>query len=301
MKRPLKVFVVGGIIAVIVVIALSTAASIFLGEPASVVATDKVAVIYIDGVIMDAKDVVDQLKKYEDDSSVKAIVLRINSPGGAVVPAQEIYREVRKLKEKTGQVVITSMGTVAASGGYYIASASDKIMANPGTLTGSIGVIMEFATAQELLNKIGIKGEVVKSGEKKDVGNFMRDMTPEERAYLQGVINDVNEQFIEAVARGRKMKVDDVRPLADGGIYTGKQAKEVGLVDQLGDLEDAITLAGKMGNIQGEPKVVTKEKKYTIFDLLSGEDVGGLIKKGLSATLNGSPVPMYLFHVGSTM
>jgi len=301
MKRPLTVLVIGGIIAVVVIIALSTAASIFLGESASVVAADKVAVINIDGVIMDAEDVVDQLKKYSDDSSVKAIVLRIDSPGGAVVPAQEIYREVRKLRDKTGQVVVTSMGSVAASGGYYIASASDKIMANPGTLTGSIGVIMEFATAQELMNKLGIKGEVVKSGEKKDVGNFMREMTPEDRVYLQGVIDDVQEQFVEAVARGRKMKVDDVRPLADGGVYTGRQAKEVGLVDELGDLDDAVKLAGKMGNIQGEPKVVTKEKKYTIFDLLTGEDVGGLIRKGLSTTLNSSPLPMYLFHVGSVM
>jgi len=301
MKRPLTVIVVGGIIAVVVIISLSTAASIFLGESASVVVADKVAVINIEGVIMDAEDVVDQLKKYSDDSSVKAIVLRINSPGGAVVPAQEIYREVRKLRDKSGQVVVTSMGSVAASGGYYIASASDRIMANPGTLTGSIGVIMEFATAQELMNKLGIKGEVLKSGEKKDVGNFMREMTPEERAYLQGVIDDVHEQFVEAVARGRKMKVEDVRPLADGGVYTGRQAKEVGLVDEIGDFEDAVKLAGKMGNIQGKPKVVTKEKKYTIFDLLTGEDVGGLIRNGLSATLNGSPLPMYLFSVGSAM
>ncbi len=290
--------VFGGILLIVVLIALSVAASLFLGGEAPVVVTKKVAVVKIEGVIMDSKEVVEQLKKYSKNDSVKAIVIRINSPGGAVAPSQEIYREIRKLKDKSGQAVVASMGSVAASGGYYIAAACDKIMANPGSLTGSIGVIMEFATIQELMSKIGIKGEVIKSGERKDIGNIMREMTPDERVYLQGVIDDVHEQFMEAVATGRNMSLDEVRPLADGGIYTGRQAKEVGLVDELGDFEDAIALAGELGGIEGEPSVITEEKKITIFDILRGEDVGSLLKRGLSF---GLPSLMYLYTGPASM
>lgn len=292
MKRPVALLVFGGILLVVVLIALSVAASLFLGGATPVVVSEKVAVVKIEGVIMDSREVVEQLKKYSKNASVKAIVLRIDSPGGAVVPSQEIYKEVGKLREKTGQVVVASMGSVAASGGYYIAAACDKIMANPGTLTGSIGVIMEFATAQELMSKLGLKGEVVKSGERKDVGNFMREMTPEERAYLQSVIDDVHEQFVEAVASGRDMEVSEVEPLADGSVYTGRQAREIGLVDELGDFEDAIALAGRLGNIEGEPGVITQEKKFTIFDLLRGEDVGGLLRRSLAS---GLPSLMYMY------
>jgi protease-4 len=276
-KRPIAIFVIGGILLVVVLIALSTGASLFLGE-APVVATDKVALIKVEGVILDSEDVIDQLKKYSKNASVKAIVLRIDSPGGAVVPSQEIYEEIRKAKLQNNQKVVVSMGTVAASGGYYIASASDKIVANPGTLTGSIGVIMEFASVEQLMDKLGIKSEVVKSGARKDVGNFMRSMTPDEKTYLQGVLNDVHEQFVDAVSLGRKMKREDVWKLADGSVYTGRQAKRMGLVDELGDLEDAIKLAGKLGNIQGEPKVVTEEKKTSIWDILRGKDVSSLMR-----------------------
>jgi len=276
-KRPVAIIVIGLVVLVAVLIALSTAASLFLGE-APVVSSDKVALIRIEGIILDSKDVIEQLKKYSKNSSVKAIVLRIDSPGGAVVPSQEIYEEVKKVRAQGNQKIITSMGSVAASGGYYIAAASDRIVANPGTLTGSIGVIMEFATAEQLMSKIGIKNEVIKSGLRKDVGNFMRAMTPEERAYLQGVIDDVHDQFIDAVAQGRKMKKEDVLPLADGGVFTGRQAKAYGLVDELGDLQDAINLAGKLGKIDGEPKVLEEQKKYSVWDLLKGEDVGNLFK-----------------------
>lgn len=276
-KKPIAIFVIGGIILAVVLIALSTGASLFLGET-PVVAPDKVALIKVEGVIVDSEDVIDQLKKYSKNSSVKAIVLRIDSPGGAVVPSQEIYEELRKVKLQSNQKIVTSMGTVAASGGYYIASASDKIVANPGTLTGSIGVIMEFASVEQLMDKLGVKSEVVKSGARKDVGNFMRAMTPDEKAYLQGVIDDVHGQFVDAVSLGRKMKREDVWKLADGSVYTGRQAKQMGLVDELGDLEDAIRLAGKLGHIQGEPKVITEEKKYSIWDIIKGKDVSNLFK-----------------------
>ena len=296
-KRPLAYLAVGGIIIVVVLAALGAAASLFLGE-APVVTTDKVALIRVEGVILDSQDVVDQLKKYSKNASVKAIVLRIDSPGGAVVPSQEIYEEIGKLKAETKQKVVTSMGTVAASGGYYIAAASDKIVANPGTLTGSIGVILELASAKELLGKIGIKDETIKSGEKKDAGTFMRDMTPAEKEYLQKVIDDVHVQFIEAVAKGRGMRVEDVQPIADGSVYTGRQAKAIGLVDELGDLEDAIKLAGKLGRIEGEPKVITEEKKYSVWDLLKGKDVGNIFK---GIFKNPFPTLMYLYKAPSMM
>jgi protease-4 len=297
MKRPIALIVFGGILVVVVLIAIATGASLFFNG-APVVASDKVAVIKVEGVIMDSEDIVRQLKKYSENESVKAIVIRINSPGGAVAPSQEIYTEIGKLRRKTGQKVVVSMGSVAASGGYYIAVASDRIMANPGTLTGSIGVIMEFATFQDLMAKIGIKGEVVKSGERKDIGNAMRAMTDDERAYLQGVINDVYDQFVDAVAKGRGMKKEDVLPLADGGIFTGRQAKENGLVDELGDYEDAIALAAKLGNIEGEPKVITEDKKYTLLDILKGEDVGEVFRKTFGAK---SPGLMYLYPAASTL
>lgn len=291
MKRPFTAIVIGILILVVVLVALSTGASLFLSET-PVVSSDKVALIKIDGLILDSQDVIDQLKKYSKNSSVKAIVLRIDSPGGAVVPSQEIYEEIKKVRAKNRKV-ITSMGTVAASGGYYIASASDKIMANPGTLTGSIGVIMEFASFEQLLNKIGVKGEVVKSGAMKDVGDPMRTMTADEKAYLQKVINDVFDQFVSAVAAGRHMDKAKVLSLADGSVYTGRQAKELGLVDELGDQEDAIRLAARMCNIQGEPKVITEEKKTSLLDLIRGkEDVGNLFRGMVPRNLESL---MYVF------
>ncbi len=294
-KKPLAILVIGSIVAVVILIALSTGASLFLGE-APVVSSDKVALIKIEGVILDSTDVIEQLKKYGKNSSVKAIILRIDSPGGAVVPSQEIYEEVRKLKARTNQKIITSMGTVAASGGYYIAAASDRIVANPGTLTGSIGVIMEFASAEELMNKLGVKSEVIKSGDKKDVGNFMRTMKPEEKEYLQKVIGDVHDQFVEAVSEGRKMKKEDIIPIADGGVFTGRQAKAIGLVDELGDLEDAVRIAGKMANISGEPKVITEDKKYGFWDVLRGKDASNLFKGVLPKNLQ---TLMYLYAAPS--
>ncbi len=290
-RKPIAFLIVGVIVVVAIIIALSTGASLFLGE-APLVSSNKVAVVKIEGVILDPDDVIDQLKKYSKDSSVKAIVLRINSPGGAVVPSQEIYEEINKIRRKTGQKFVVSMGVVAASGGYYIASAADRIVANPGTLTGSIGVIMEFASAEELLKKIGIKDETVAVGKRKDVGDFMRTMTPDERDYLQSVLHDVHSQFVDAVAAGRKMKTQDVWALADGSIYTGIQAKALGLVDDLGDLDDAVKVAGKLANIQGEPKVVTEEKKTSILDLIKGKDAGSLFRGILGKNLGGM---MYLY------
>ncbi|MCX8116363.1 MAG: signal peptide peptidase SppA [Desulfobacterota bacterium] len=241
---------------------------------------DKIAIIEIRGLITQSQAIIDELHQHRDDAGVKAIVLRIDSPGGGVGPSQEIYREVMKVKTEHHKKVVTSMGSVAASGGYYIASASDLIVANPGTITGSIGVLMEFTNIEELFKKIGIKGVVIKSGEHKDLGSPFREMTPEERRLLQGVIDNVHEQFIQAVAEGRKMDRAKVAQVADGRILTGEQAKALGLVDQLGNLQDAIDAAAKMVGIEGEPQIVYPKRKFSLLELLI-EGVTDALLKGL--------------------
>jgi protease-4 len=231
---------------------------------------EKVAVLPVTGLISDSEATIEQLKKFAKDDSIKAIVIRINSPGGGVGPSQEIYEEVKKLKGK--KIVLSSMGALAASGGYYIACGTQKIYANPGTITGSIGVLMNFVNVKELIEKIGLKGMVVKSGAFKDIGSPVREMKPEERELLQGVIDNVHSQFIAAVAEGRKMDRDNVAKLADGRIFSGEQAKALGLVDALGNLEDAVADAGKLAKITGEPRVVTpSKKKLSILELLKEE------------------------------
>lgn len=231
---------------------------------------EKVALLPIEGVILESETVIDQLKEFARDNSVKAIVLRLNTPGGGVGPSQEIYEEVRKLRGK--KVIVASMGALAASGGYYIACAADKIVANPGTITGSIGVIMKFMNVEDLAEKIGVRGYVIKSGEFKDIGSPVREMGPEERALIQGVIDNVHSQFVDAVAQGRNLDREEVAAIADGRIFSGAQAMELGLVDVLGNQEDAVAEAGRMANIEGEPSVVTPpKKKFSILDLLRDE------------------------------
>jgi protease-4 len=231
---------------------------------------DKVAILPVTGLIADSENTIEQLRKFAKDDSVKAIVIRINSPGGGVGPSQEIYEEVRKLSGK--KVVVASMGALAASGGYYIACAAQKIYANPGTITGSIGVIMQFVNVKDLIDKIGLKGMVVKSGAFKDIGSPVREMKPEERELLQGVIDNVHSQFVGAVAEGRKLDRGKVADIADGRIFSGEQAKALGLVDALGNLEDAVAEAGKLAKIEGEPRVVTPpKKKLSILELLKEE------------------------------
>ena len=250
----------------------------------SVVGTDRVALVKISGVLISSEHVVEELNEYSDDPSIKAIVIRIDSPGGGVVVSQEIYNAVTKAK-KEGKKVVVSMGSVAASGGYYVAAAADKIVANPGTLTGSIGVIMEFANVEKLLEKIGVKGVVVKAGEYKDMGSPFRDMTPQERKLLQDVIDDVHNQFVKAVAEGRNLPESDVRAIADGRIFTGQQALALKLVDQMGDLDDSIRLAGSLAGIKGKPKVVEKRTKIPFFEYLKEESaswISDVIQRGIN-------------------
>lgn len=249
---------------------------------------EKVAIIEIKGVILDPQPVVEKLIKLRKNEKVKAIVLRIDSPGGGVGPAQEIYTEVKKAQRD--KKVLVSMGTVAASGGYYIACAADKILANPGSITGSIGVIVESLNVEDLLQKIGLRSMVVKSGRHKDMGSPFRPMTEEEKKLLQGVLDSVHGQFIQAVAEGRKLPLEKVRELADGRIFSGEQAKALGLVDEMGNLEDTITLAAKIAGIRGEPEVIYPEKKrFSLLDLLLEGTVQKILE-GLreNSTLNFS-------------
>ncbi|RMH31432.1 MAG: signal peptide peptidase SppA [Nitrospirae bacterium] len=241
----------------------------FIPELASL-GQDRIAIVRIEGPIFDSTQAVSELKSFGEDPLVKAIVVRIDSPGGAVAPSQEIYNAVLRVRREHEKKVVASMGTVAASGGYYIAVASDRILANPGTLTGSIGVIMQLANFQKLLEKLGVKSVAVKSGRYKDLGSPFRPMTDEDRQLIQAVMDDVHRQFIEAVADGRSLDVADVIPLADGRVFTGKQAKELLLVDDLGDLHDAIQLASQLGGVRGKPKIVEPERRFSLRDLVTG-------------------------------
>jgi len=241
---------------------------------------EKVAVIEVTGVIIDSADVISEIEDYAKDSSIKAVILRVNSPGGGVAPSQEIYEEVLKLKKK--KKVIVSMGAVAASGGYYIAAPADKIIANAGTLTGSIGVIMELPNVKGLMEKIGIEAQVIKSGRHKDIASVFKSLTAEEKNILQTVLDDVHDQFIEAVAESRNMESEVVRKLSDGRIFTGRMAKEIGLVDELGNLQDAIKIAGEMTGIKGRPEVVYKKESFSFLDLLKGDMPKQLFKNAFS-------------------
>jgi protease-4 len=227
---------------------------------------DKVAVVELKGVIISSEETVNQIKKYAKSSSVKAIVFYVDSPGGGVSASEEIFQELKKAREK--KPVVISMGSVAASGGYYVSLGGSKIVANPGTITGSIGVIAQFPNFKKLLDKIGIDFDIIKSGKFKDSGNPYRGLTEEEKKYFQNVINDVFEQFVNHVVEERKMKREDVLKIADGRIFTGKQAFELGLVDTLGTLEDAIKIAKNMAGIKGEPKIVKEKKKKNLLDII---------------------------------
>jgi len=236
---------------------------------------DKIAIVEIKGVIAQSSGIIEELQQHLEDEGVKAIILRIDSPGGGVGPSQEIHREILKIKLK--KKIITSMGSVAASGGYYIACASDLIVANPGTITGSIGVLMQFSNFEELLKKIGIKGVVLKSGEHKDIGSPLREMKPEEKKIMQEVLDNVHQQFIQAVAEGRKLDYSRVVQIADGRILTGEQAKNLGLVDKMGNLQDTIDITAEMVGIEGKPNVLYPKKRISIWELLMRDMASAVI------------------------
>ena len=244
-------------------------------------AGEKVAIVPIEGEILDARETLDLLHKYARNRTVKAIVVRINSPGGAIAPSQEIYSTIRKLRE-AGTPVVASMDSVAASGGYYIASACDPIVANSGTITGSIGVILQWFDMKDLMQWAKLKPETITSGEMKDAGSPFREMTESERQYFQGIVTQLHSQFVRDVAEGRKekMKSEDVAKIADGRIFTGEQALALKLVDQIGTIDDAVRTAGRLGGIKGEPaKLWPRRRELTIFDLLTEDGADAVLER----------------------
>ena len=255
----------------------------------------KVAVVEIEGIILDGGQAVRDLREHGDNPSVKAVVVRINSPGGVVAPTQEIFSAIQRLR-KAGKPVVASLGAVAASGGYYIATACDRVYANPGTLTGSIGVVMQMANVQGLLKKVGVEYVVIKSGAFKDVGNFSRQMTPAERQILQALLDDVYGQFVDAVAEGRGLERKDVLAFADGRIYSGQQAQALKMVDELGGYEDAIEAAAKLANISGRPKIVYPRRKFSFRDLMENRLGLGAAASQLLPALSGIRTPLYLMQ-----
>lgn len=264
-----SVFLTGTVLVIVFAVLVGSIAwlSHLRSQRTTLVFGEKIGVLEIKGVIVDAQPAIKDLTEFTKDASIKAIVLRVESPGGGVSPSQELYREIRRTVRK--KPVVVSMGSVAASGGYYISAGAQKIYANPGTITGSIGVILQFTNFQELFDKIGFQLETVKSGPYKDVGNPAREMTPQERAYLQRMVDNVHQQFVRDVARGRHLPEEKVSAVADGRIFTGEQARDLGLVDELGSLKDAINAAAKIAGIKGEPKVVYPEKeKRSLLDFL---------------------------------
>jgi protease IV len=231
---------------------------------------EKIAVVELKEPIISSEDIVRQFKKYRENKSIKAIVFRIESPGGSVSASQEIYEEVKKTRD-ANKPVIVSMGSVAASGGYYVSCGATKIVANPGTLTGSIGVIFQFMHFQQLMDKIGVDQTTIKTGKFKDSGSPFRKTTEDEKKYLSTVIGDVYDQFIDVVAEERGMDRKDVLKYADGRIFTGRQALEYGFVDTLGTMEDAVAIAAEECGIQGKPSIVKETKRKTIVEKLLGD------------------------------
>lgn len=239
----------------------------------------RIAVLDIDGVISDDADLLEQIRKFRDDASVKGYLVRINSPGGVVGPSQSIFEELRKLRDEEVPVV-AAIGGVGASGGYYIALGADSIFALPGSITGSIGVIMEFPDASELMDKVGVQMQVVKSAEHKDVGSPFRPITPEDRQILSELVSDVYQQFVDVVASERSLSTETVAQVADGRILSGRQALSHGLIDRLGNSNDALAAVGRMAGLGSEPRVIFPPKqKFGLFDLLLDRGAGGVLSR----------------------
>ncbi len=241
----------------------------------SVLTGGRVAIVPLRGVIADEAEFTKVLDDFREDPSVRAFVIEIESPGGTVGASQSIFEAIRALRDGDDRPVLAWMGDVGASGGYYAAVAADSVYALPGTMTGSIGVIMEFPNAEELFRKVGVGWDVVTSGAHKDLGGFARALSPEDREILEELVRDVHEQFVEVVSENRRLDRETVLGLADGRVYTGRQAKELGLVDGLMTLPETIALAGRMADLGPDPTIVRpREPTINLFDLLGGLSIG---------------------------
>jgi protease-4 len=254
---------------------------------------DKIAIVEVNDAIISSEKTVEQIKKFREDKSIKAIILRVNSPGGGVAASQEIYEEVKRTRD-SGKIITVSMGSIAASGGYYISLGANLIIANPGTITGSIGVIAQFISIKDLAEKLGINQTTIKSGNLKDAGNPFRNMNDTDKAYFQEIIDNTFEQFLDVVAQERKMDKETLKQYANGRVFTGLQAKQYGLIDSLGTFEDAIRITASLAGITDEPRIVREKKKFSFFEELMGskmEDVTEIKNK-----LFDEPMLQYKFQ-----
>ena len=232
--------------------------------------SDRIQVVDIEGELIQSRPILDQLKRYEDSNSVKAVLLNIDSPGGGVAVSQEIYTEIKRLREKNDKIVVAYLSSTGASGAYYVSCAANKIVANPGTIVGSIGVIAEWVNYSDLLEWAKLKDIVFKTGEFKDTGSPSRALTDNERKYFQGLIDDMYVQFVEAVSAGRKLDLQEVRSLADGRVFTGRDAKQRKLVDEIGNFQDAVDMTAKLAGISGKPRLIRlTRQRVTLLDILT--------------------------------
>jgi protease-4 len=270
-NRMLIWLLLGGGAFVLLVVTLTAIALTFSGdEGADFVFSDRVQVIDIEGELVQSRPIIDQLKRYEDSNSVKAILLNIDSPGGGVAVSQEIYTEVKRLREKKDKTIVAYLSSTGASGAYYVSCAANKIVANPGTIVGSIGVIAEWVNYADLLEWAKLKDIVFKTGEFKDTGSPSRALTDNERKYFQGLIDDMYVQFVEAVSAGRKLDLQEVRSLADGRVFTGRDAKGRKLIDETGNFQDAVDLTAKLAGISGKPRLIRlTRQRVTLLDVLT--------------------------------
>src|SRR5256885_827375 len=260
----------GGAIVLLAVVVIAIALTISSDESAESPFSDRIQVIDVEGELVQSRPIIDQLKRYEDSNSVKAILLNIDSPGGGVAVSQEIYTEVKRLRDKKDKVVIAYLSSTGASGAYYVACAANKIVANPGTIVGSIGVIAEWVNYADLMQWAKLKDIVFKTGEFKDTGSPSRALTENEKKYFQGLIDDMYVQFLEAVASGRRLDLQEVRSMADGRVFTGRDAKERKLIDEIGNFQDAVDLTAKLTGISGKPRLLRlTRQRVTLLDVLT--------------------------------
>jgi protease-4 len=270
-NRMLIWLLLGGGAFVLLAIALAAIVLTFSGEEGGDFAfSNRIQVVDIDGELVQSKPILDQLKRYEDSNSVKAILLDIDSPGGGVAVSQEIYTEIKRLREKKDKIIVAYLSSTGASGAFYISCAANKIVANPGTIVGSIGVIAEWVNYADLLQWAKLKDIVFKTGEFKDTGSPSRPITENERRYFQGLIDDMYVQFVEAVSSGRKVDLQEVRSIADGRVFTGRDAKERKLIDETGNFQDAVDLTAKLAGISGKPRLIRlTRQRVTLLDVLT--------------------------------
>jgi protease IV len=260
----------GGAFVLLAAIVIAIALTVSPDEAAGFSFSDRIQVVDIEGELLQSTPILEQLKRYEDSNSVKAILLNIDSPGGGVAVSQEIYAELRRLREKKDKTIVAYLSSTGASGAYYVACAANKIVANPGTIVGSIGVIAEWVSYAELLEWAKLKDIVFKTGEFKDTGSPTRPLTENEKKYFQGLIDDMYVQFVEAVSSGRKLDLQEVRSMADGRVFTGRDAKERKLIDEIGNFQDAIDLTAKLSGISGKPRLLRLSRpRVTLLDVLT--------------------------------